>query len=724
VRQLTHKLAEGRLEVIDVPPPVLRPGALLVRNAYSVVSAGTEGSTVRAARRGLIGKIKERPLQARQALDLLLQNGPRQAYRTVMKKLDSYSPLGYSSAGIVLAIGDGVTGYAPGDKVACGGSEASHAEMVCVPQNLCVRLSDDAELHSAAYNSLGAIALQGVRQAAVVLGEACAVIGLGLLGQLTCLLLRAAGVRTIGVDVNPTMVEIARRHAADFAAIRREGGLAERIDELTAGIGVDAVIITAAASTTDPINFAGRIVRRKGRVVVVGDVPTGFDREPHFYRKELDLRMSCSYGPGRYDRTYEHAGVDYPVGYARWTERRNMEAFQALVHAKKVDLTYLTTHMYDLAEATGAYEVVTGSRGESHLGIVIKYDAVPDTASTITVLTRAPRPEDGVVTIGFIGAGSYASSHLLPNLPNERWLERKAVMAAGGLSSRSAAERFGFRCCTSNGDEILHDSAIDTVFVASRHDTHADYVIKALEKGKHVFVEKPLCVTDDELAKIGSIVRDERRAATHLMVGFNRRFSPLVAIMRAALGTGPMCMLYRINAGVLSPDSWIRDVAVSGGRIVGEVCHFVDLMTFLNGSPPIKVQGFGMSCSTGVPDTASIGIEFGNGSIGTISYVTNGASNLPKEYLEAHRAGTAAILKDFREVHIIASNQRASKKKLMFQDKGQPHMVAAFLDSIRSGKPALIPFEEIAAVTRATLRIVDSLRAGGSMFRVDGRQTT
>jgi predicted dehydrogenase len=717
LRQLTQKLKDGRLQVIDVPAPSASSGMILVRSAYSVISAGTEGSTVRAARKSLIGKAKERPQQAKQMLDLLKQAGPIQAYRTFEKKLNSYSPLGYSSAGVVIGLGEGVAGFSLGDNAACAGSGANHAEIVAVPQNLCVKLAADVDLKKAAYNTLGAIALQGIRQADLRLGENCAVIGLGLLGQLTCLLLRAGGNKVVGIDIDPEMVILAKDHAADFAAARDEAGLAEKIEELTGGIGVDAVIITASTENTDPVNFAGRILKQKGKVVVVGNVPTGFEREPFFYKKELELRMSCSYGPGRYDPVYEEKGFDYPPAYVRWTEQRNMEIFQELIYSNKVDISYLTTHMFKLDEAAKAYDLIM-ERSEPHLGIIIQYADAPNLLRKISIGEQRPSVKASEVGVAFIGAGSYAMSHLLPNIPKEGWIKKKGVMTASGLSSRSVAERFNFEYCTSDENEILQNDAANTIFVATRHNTHAGYVIKALRNGKRVFVEKPLCLNIGEFEKITEAYGSAfptRESTPMLMIGFNRRFSPLVDFIKKKIGTGPMSMIYRVNAGAIPPDSWIQDKEIGGGRIIGEVCHFIDLLTFINGSAPEKVQAFSIPNPAGLSDTLSINIKFMNGSIGGISYFANGPKNLPKEYLEVYRAGSAAILRDFKEVEIIYQGKNMTKK-LIFQDKGQSTMVRRFLEAVKNGDRSPIPFEDISAVTLATFRVVESLHSGSVIF--------
>lgn len=710
VRQLTQKLKDGRVQVIDVPAPTAAKGMIVVRSAFSVISAGTEGSTVRAARKSLIGKARERPQQAKQMLDLLKQSGPVQAYRTFEKKLNSYSPLGYSSAGVIIDLGEGVTGFSLGDKVACAGRGANHAEIVTVPQNLCVKLAADADLKTAAYNTLGSIALQGIRQADLRLGEACVVIGLGLLGQITCLLLRAAGNRVLGVDIDPEMVRLAAAHAADFAASRDEPGLAEKIDEFTGGLGVDAVIITAATDSTDPVNFAGRVLKKKGRVVVVGSVPTGFDREPYFYQKELDLRMSCSYGPGRYDPAYEEKGIDYPPAYVRWTERRNMEIFQEFVHSGRIDLSHLTTHVFKLDDAGEAYDFIMGKKAP-HLGILIQYEDSPIIGRKVPVRFQKSAPAGDSVGIAFVGAGSYAMSHLLPNLPKRDWLKRLGVMTSSGLSSRTVSERFEFEHCTSDEKEIFQNDAVNTVFIATRHDSHAGYVVKSLKAGKNVFVEKPLCISEAEFGCITEAAASPESAGRILMVGFNRRFSPLTAFIREKIGTGPMSMIYRINAGALPADSWIHDIETSGGRIVGEACHFIDYLTYLNGSLPTKVQAFGLPDPKGRLDTVSINISFGNGSIGTVAYFANGPKNLPKEYVEIYRAGTAAILTDFSEAAILTGGKKL-RKKLLFQDKGQSTMVDTFLNAVRRGDKCPISFDEISTVTLACFRVEESMRSG------------
>jgi predicted dehydrogenase len=710
MNQLTQKLKSGEMQIQEVPAPLCGRGMLLVRNHYSLISAGTEGSTVKAARASLLAKAKERPQQVKQVLEVLRKEGPVRTYRAVMKKLDAYSPLGYSSAGQVIEAGEGVEGIGAGDWVACGGvGYANHAEIITVPLNLCVKLPESADLKKASYNTLGAIALQGIRQADLRLGESCAVIGLGLIGQLTCLMLRAAGVQVVGIDLDPMAVATAQKHCADLALERSTPGIAEAIANFSRGLGLDAVIITAGTSSLDPVNFAGEIARKKGRVVVVGAVPTGFDRDPHYYRKELELRMSCSYGPGRYDPEYEEKGIDYPAAYVRWTERRNMEAFQQLVHSGRIDLDCLTTHEVSLEEAPRAYDMIV-NRSEPFLGIIIKYDtAKPIERKRVLV---GPVRRTGKLVLAFIGAGSYAQGNLLPNLPKkDQDVVCRGVMTSNGTTSKRVAERFGFEFCTDNEADILDDREINTLFIATRHDTHGGYVLKALRAGKHVFVEKPVTTRLEELEAIRDYYVGREGAkdqAPALMAGFNRRFAPLAVELKGSLGHGPMSMIYRVNAGTIPADHWVQDPEVGGGRIIGEACHFIDFMTFLCESPPVLVYASALPDPRHLQDIVSIQIQFSDGSIGTVAYFANGAKSLDKEYLEVHQGGISFVLHDFRALTTHGTG-RPKRRKLFSQDKGQSRMIPAFLENLKQGRAAPISFEELYAVTLATFAAKRSL---------------
>ena len=717
MHQIVQKLKTGKLEVIEVPIPVIQKGYLLVRNHYSLISPGTESSTLQTARKSYIGKAKERPQQVKQVVDILKTQGPVQTYRAVMKKLDSYSPMGYSCAGEVIGVASSTADYAIGDLVACGGvGVASHAEVVSVPVNLCVKLKQNADLAQSAYNTLGAIALQGIRQADVRLGENCAVIGLGLLGQLTALLLRAAGIRVVGIDIDSTKVDTGAQHCLDLALIRNNSGIEDRIFDFTEGIGCDAAIIAAASNSLDPVNFAGAICRKKGTIVVVGDVPTGFDREPHFYKKELQVKMSCSYGPGRYDPVYEEKGVDYPTAYVRWSENRNMQAFQQLIFSKKIEVGYLTTHTFKLEDAPAAYDMIL-SKSEPYLGILIEYDVTKKVDSEnrkISIKPQASGIQPSSVNIGFIGAGSYAQSHLLPNVPENNDVSFQGVMTTTGVSSRSVAERYRFDFCTTNEKDILENDDINTVFIATRHDSHAYYVLEALKAGKHVFVEKPLCLKIEELEEIKRCYELSAMSYQLLMVGYNRRFSPLIQQIKAELGEGPMAITYRVNAGVIPKESWIQDPDFGGGRIIGEVCHFIDTLTFLSGSLPVSVYANAMNDRSELNDTLNVTLTYQNGSIGSISYFANGDKGLPKEHIEIFCHGTVAIVDDFKESIIYATGKK-KRKKLLSQDKGQKEEVRKFVNAILKGSTELISFKEIYNTSLVTFKIFDSLKSGESI---------
>ena len=713
MKQLTQKLGSGEMLIQEVPLPQLGEGMVLVKNHYSIISPGTEGSTVSAARKSLIAKAKERPQQVKQVIDTLKSQGPVNTYRAVTKKLDAYSPLGYSCSGEVIGIGKGVTDYSIGDLVACAGvGYANHAEVVSVPVNLCVKVESANKMKEAAYNTIGAISLQGVRQADLKLGESCVVIGLGLLGQLAGLLLKASGIEVIGIDISPSAVDFALNNGAvDFAFSRSATGLDDKIFELTGGKGVDAVIIAAATSSLDPINFAGAVARKKGKVVVLGAIPTGFDRDPHWYRKELELKMACSYGPGRYDLSYEEKGIDYPYAYVRWTEKRNMEAFQQLIAKGSINLDYLTTHEFEFEKAKDAYDLII-ERSESFAGIALRYEHEKSHKST-SIITNEVKFDSEAVNVSFIGAGSYAQGSLLPNLPKS--IGRYGVLTNSGTTSKRVAEKFGFNRAVSDEVDILNNNNTNTVFIATRHDSHGNYVKKALTASKHVFVEKPLCLKESELNEIFRLSFEANRG---LMIGFNRRFSPFAREIKKKFGDGRMTMLYRVNAGRIAADTWIQDLETGGGRIVGEACHFIDFLTFINGSAPVSVSAVSMSDEDNLNDAVNISLKFKNGSIGTVSYFSNGNKGMAKEYVEINSSGATAVINDFKELTIYGKG-KPSKKRLLNQNKGQREMVEAFISSIESAGKVPISLEETYLTTLATFKAMDSIYNGGDLQKLE-----
>ncbi len=669
--QLTQNLKTGKMELSEVPVPAIAKGKVLVRNHYSVISAGTEGGKVSTARKGYVGMAKEKPAQVKQVIDTLKSEGFASTYRRVMNKLDALSPLGYSAAGVVMEVGEGVTRLRVGDRVAMGGEGAAHAEVGSVTENLTVKVPDDVDLRYAAYSTVASIAMQGVRQAGLSLGESCVVIGLGLLGQLTVQMLKAAGVKVAGIDIDPAVVELSLRSGADLAFTRGSGEEEKAIIDFAGGYGVDAVIITAGTSSLDPVELAGKLCRRKGKVVIVGAVPTGFSRE-NYYKKELELRMATSYGPGRYDPEYEEKGLDYPIAYVRWTENRNMGAFLQLLSDGSLDLSFLTTHEFKFANASEAYEMIL-QHSEQHVGIVLKYDTESAVAASIDATTTVA-PAGSRLKVSFIGAGSFAQNLLLPNIGKAEMI---TVATSQGHTAKNVAQKWDFRKATCDVSEVFGDDS-NVVFIATRHDSHAGYVMESLRAGKNVFVEKPLCLTEDELEEIAGIYRDA--GGPRLMVGFNRRFAPQIRTVKKEFSDKlPKSINYRVNAGAIPADHWIQDKDVGGGRIIGEVCHFVDLAMFLAGSLPKSLSASAMEDPSGLLDTLNVNILFRDGSIANVSYFANGSKAMKKERIEIFSSGKAAVVDDFSKLDLFRS--RKSSKSGMSQDKGHAREVKEFLDS-------------------------------------------
>jgi polar amino acid transport system substrate-binding protein len=707
MQQLTQHLRNGDMQLLEVPFPALSSGCILVRNHFSLISAGTEGKSVKDARLGYVAKARARKEEVGKVMKAARTFGVLNTYRMVMNKLDAPSALGYSSAGEVIAVAADVTAFKIGDHVACGGNTAVHAEVVAVPVNLCVKLDPSVPLNHACFTTLGAVALQGVRQADLRLGENCAVIGLGLLGQLTVQLLRASGVKAFGIDLDPHAVQLAAACGADIALQRGADGLESLLLEATGGHGVDAVIITAGTDSTDPVDLAGDIARKKGRVVVVGAVPTGFKRT-NYFRKELDLRMSSSYGPGRYDREYEEEGVDYPYAYVRWTENRNMQAFVELLSEGKLKLQELLSHTFPFSEAPKAYDLIL-QKSERFMGIVLSYDTSAALKSTVLIHDKKFNP--GVPNVGLIGAGSFAQNFLLPALKGNAGLVTLAT--ARPNNARNIGDKYNFAAVTGNAADVFNDTRLNTVFIATRHDSHARYVVDAMMHGKNVFVEKPLCLHPGEL----DVIREHYgNSNVRLMVGFNRRFAPFTRKLKAQLaGGGTIAINYRINAGHVPPDHWVHDPNVGGGRIIGEVCHFIDQCMFLAGAPVTQVTATAMDIPGGKQDTVVIHLQFANGSVANISYFSNGNAHLPKEYLEVFSRGSVAVLDDFKTLTVYG---KSLQKESQRQDKGHAAGVQAFLAAIRVGGPSPVPFDEIDLVTRATFAVLESIALKGAAVKL------
>jgi predicted dehydrogenase/threonine dehydrogenase-like Zn-dependent dehydrogenase len=716
VKQVLQHVRKRSLELTEVPEPGVRSGGILVRNSISLISAGTEKMVIDFANKSMIGKAQERPDLVKQVMDKVKKDGLGPTIQTVLSRLDEPIPLGYSCAGIVEEVGRGAEEFAVGDRVACAGfGYASHAELLFVPKNLAVAVPAEVSLEDAAFVTLGAIALQGVRITAPSLGENVAVIGLGLLGLLTIQILKANGCRTLGIDLDPAKVALALELGGD-AAVARGGDVKGTVAAFTDGVGADAVIITAATDSNDPIELSAEISRQRGRVTMVGAVKMDVPRKP-FYEKELELRLSRSYGPGRYDPNYEEQGQDYPIGYVRWTERRNMQEFLRLVSRKQVTPARLVSHSFTIDRAESAYEVVTGKTREAFTGVLLTYPRRSSPAGGRTVQLSARKAARGEIGIGFIGAGNFARATLLPRFSKAKAARLQGIATANGRSAQTTGEKFGFAYATTDSSRVLNDPDITAVVIATRHGSHARLAAEALRAGKAVFVEKPLAIDQAGLDQVVSALTQD----SLLTVGFNRRFSPLAAQLKSAFGASTaLAINYRINAGPIPPESWVHDPAEGGGRIIGEVCHFLDFIQYVTDELPTEVFAHALSGPDGkLHDTVAITIKLSGGSIASIDYFATGDKSFPKERVEVYGGGAVAVLDDFRQLRIIAGGKSQSTKKLV-QEKGYDQEVAAFLAAVQGGAPAPIALDSIIATTDATFAIERSLRTGAPVALFPG----
>jgi predicted dehydrogenase len=697
--------------VVDVPPPRVRQGMVLVRTQASLVSAGTERHAVTFASKGLVGKALARPDLVRQVITKARRDGVLTAVEAARNRLDQPLALGYSSAGTVVKVGKGVRGIRTGDRVACaGGGYAVHAEYSLVPRNLVAHLPREVDFESGACATLGAIALHGFRLGGAQVGERVGVIGLGLVGLLATAIARAAGCEVLGVDLDPKRVEQARKMGAK-AVLRDEVGAAA--EAFTHGAGLDVVLICADTPSNDAVELAGEIARQQAKVVAVGLVGTELPR-PVYYAKELTFIVSRSYGPGRYDPTYEEHGVDYPFGYVRWTEGRNLQGFLRMMEVGAVDVRPLITHRFPISVADQAYRLIQGKGSEPYLGVLLTYEARPKDGtpgSRLEVSTRPPAPS-ATVRLGVLGAGNFANAVLLPLLRRVPAVECVGLASERGISGASAARKYGFRYTTTDEAQIFEDEEINTVAVLTRHNLHARQTMEALEAGKNVFCEKPLALTTKELESVASVLRQSQRT---LMVGFNRRFAPMTARLQEAMqGVGePLVMHYRVNAGYLPPTHWVHDPEEGGGRIIGEACHFIDVLTFLAGGPPIRVSASGLPDSDRYrDDNVVINLSFPDGSIGALTYVANGSQSTSKERLEVFGGGRTAVLDDFRRLETVVDGRHRVWRDRLRQDKGHLGEWLAFVETVTSGGPPPIPYEQLFGVSLAALAAVEALRSG------------
>jgi len=699
----------GETRIADVPAPGVAPGTLLVGIEASLVSVGTERMIVDFARKGLLAKARARPDLVRQVVRKVRTEGLLTTMDAVNRRLEQPMPLGYSAAGRVLAVGDQVAGVREGDRVACAG--AGHAEVVRVPVNLTAAVPGGVSSEAAAFTTVGAIALHGFRCAECQLSERVVVVGLGLIGLLSVQICRAAGIRVTGIDPDPSRRALAEQLGADLTAPPDLAEATEAVLAWTGGLGADCVLVCASTSSSDPVELAAEIARDRARVVVVGAVGMELPRRP-FYMKELDLRVSRSYGPGRYDPSYEDAGVDYPIGYVRWTQARNLASFLELVDSGAVRVDPLITHRIAIADAESAYSMITEGK-ESALGVVLTYpDAAAPSPRTVPVSAKR-EATTGSVGLGLMGAGMFATGVLLPAVQAAGGFKPVGVCTSSGLSARHAAERFGFAYATTEAAQVFDDESISLIAIATRHGAHASQTVRALEAGKDVFVEKPLCLNREELSQI---LRAQAAAGgdPRIMVGFNRRFAPLAESLKAFVDEGgePALIHYRVNAGPLPPDHWLHDPEAGGGRILGEGCHFIDFACFLGGALPTRVWASGVPDGTRYrEDNLHITVEMENGSRAVITYTAAGDRALGKERCEVFCGGGMGILDDFRTLELARGGKVRKQKSRLRQDKGHGAEWARLAESLRSGGASPIALVDLVGSTLATIAAQEALRS-------------
>ncbi|MFF1695168.1 bi-domain-containing oxidoreductase [Streptomyces sp. NPDC058257] len=735
MKQVVQNYKSGELALLDVPAPGCKPNGVLVRSAYSLISTGTELMKVSEAGMSMVGKARSRPDQVAKVMQSVATNGVPATYRKVMGKLDSYTPLGYSLCGVVEQVGTGIDDVKVGDLVACAGNEhALHAELNWVPKNLYAPVPDGLAPRHAAFGTVGSIAMQGVRQGEPQLGEVALVIGLGLIGQLVVQLLTASGVRVVGVDPDPSRCELAERLGAAACGDPASAAVESYVAELTGGHGVDQVYLAAGGGSNQPVELAARLSRDRGRVVDIGkcrlDLPWNA-----YYEKELDVRFSRSYGPGRYDPEYELEGRDYPIGYVRWTERRNLACFLDLAARGLVDVEPLVSHVADFDDAVETYQRLkdgdlkavavlfrypehaaeAGEAGEA-VAPTVAVPAVRRGDRVSTAARSAPaRSAKAPVRLAFVGAGNYATSMLLPHLAQRDGVELSAVVTTTALSAANAQRKFGFAEATTDLDAVLGDASIDAVFVVTRHSSHAELTRKALLAGKSVFVEKPLALTEDDLA--GVLAAVEESGNDRLQVGFNRRFAPLLREAKARFGarTGPANLRYLINAGQLGHGSWYLQQGTEGSRFAGEGGHFIDTASWLLDADPVSVY----AVATSGNEDLQVMLRYPDGSTATISYVTTGAPGFPKETLDLVADGKVLRLDDFVRSSVYGQKRWVSSRLPKARDKGQNAELAAFIRAVRTGGPMPVPLESLVATTAATLAVRTGL-AGGAPVTLAG----
>lgn len=723
MKQILQSLKTGAAEVAEVPVPSVKRGQLLIQTSHTLVSAGTERMLVEFGKAGWIEKARQQPDKVRMVLDKIKTDGLQPTIEAVFNKLDQPLPLGYCNVGRVAEVGSGLLGFEAGERVISNGK---HAEVVSVPINLCAKVPNSVSDEEAAFTVLGAIALQGIRLVQPTLGEAVVVTGLGLIGLMTVQLLRANGCRVLGLDFDQGKLELARRFGAEVVDLSAGQDPVVVAEMFSRGRGVDAVIVTAATKSSEPMHHAALMCRKRGRIVLVGVTGLELSRDD-FFKKELTFQVSASYGPGRYDPNYEEKGQDYPVGFVRWTEQRNFEAVLDMMADGRLDVKPLISHRFSISEAEKAYELVGGA-GPS-LGIVLTYPGMEITAEARTVklvqppLSPSPSVSQGPSTaklwtatgvassalqactargegsVSFVGSGNYATAVLIPAF-KAAGAHLRSVASSAGVSGVHAGRKYGFKETTTDTNHLFTDEQTNAVVITTQHDSHARFVLQALAAGKHVFVEKPLCLTLDELAEIETA----HKPSSILMVGFNRRFAPQVQKMKSLLQgvSGPKSMVMTVNAGAIPVDHWTQDLEVGGGRIIGEACHFIDLLRFMAGVPIVSYQRVTMDAAT--QDTVTLQLTFADGSIGSVHYFANGSKAFPKERLEVFASGRVLQLDNYRKLTGFGW-PGFSKMNLWRQDKGQKACATAFVQAVKGREQVPIPTEEVFEVSRVSIEL-------------------